>query len=240
MKKNKNKRLIIAIIPARGGSTRLPNKNIRKIEGKPAIAWTIIKLKKIKLFDEIYVSTDSKKIASIALKYGAKVPFYRSKKLSNNFTSTQKVVSNMIKFLIKQGLNLGSVCCIYPTAFNFYKKDIILGFKKLEKNFNFVIAVSKYEKPPQRSFFIKKNQTIKMLMPSFFKFRSQELKPVYFDIGQFYWARANVWIKKKLNFDNYCTSVHVPNWRAQDIDTKEDWIKAKKIFEKINKNEKKN
>ena len=104
----------IAIIPARGGSKRIPNKNIKLFFGMPILGRTILKLKKTKLFKDIYVSTDSKKIAKIAKKYGAKVPYYRSKKLSDNFTSTQKVIQDMINFLNKKTINSSYVCCVYP------------------------------------------------------------------------------------------------------------------------------
>ena len=229
----KNKKLIVAIIPARGGSIRLPNKNIKTLYGKPAIAWTILKLKKSRIFDEIYVSTDSMKIANISKKYGAKVPFYRQKRLSNNKTSTQEVVTHMLKFLKKKGLKIECACCVYPTAFNFNINDIKIAYKKLSNNFKFVLSASKFNKMPQRGFYIDKKYKLKMLMPNFFKYRTQDLKPVYFDAGQFYWAKTNNWIKNKLKFDSRCTTVSIPSWRAQDIDTLEDWIKAKEIFKKL-------
>ena len=124
---------IIAIIPARGGSKRIPNKNIKLFFGMPILGRTILKLKKTKLFKDIYVSTDSKKIAKIAKKYGAKVPYYRSKKLSDNFTSTQKVIQDMINFLNKKTINSSYVCCVYPTAFNINSNDIHNNYWKLIK-----------------------------------------------------------------------------------------------------------
>jgi len=228
-----NKNFKIAIIPARVGSIRLPNKNIKILYGKPAIAWTILKLKKCKIFNEIYVSTDSKKIASISNKYGAKVPFFRNKKLSNNKTNTQEVVVDMLKYLKKKKIKMDSVCCVYPTAFNLNIKDIKKAYKKLNSSSKFVFVASKFNKLPQRGFYIDKKCKIKMMMPNFFKYRTQDLKPVYFDVGQFYWAKTNHWIKNKLKFDSSCTTVSIPNWRAQDIDTLEDWIKAKEIFRKL-------
>lgn len=219
----------IAIIPARAGSNRIPNKNIKMFFGKPILAWTIINLKKSKLFKDIYVSTDSKKIANIAKKYGAKVPFYRSKKLSGNFTGTQKVVQNMINFLTKNGAEMSYVCCVYPTACNIRPKDVKKGFYKIKKKWDFVISASQYESPPQRAF-VKKNNALKMIYPKLFNCRTQDLQPMFFDAGQFYWAKTQTWLNKKLIFNKSCTTVFIPRWRVQDIDTMEDWKKAQLIF----------
>ncbi|OUU07619.1 MAG: pseudaminic acid cytidylyltransferase [Gammaproteobacteria bacterium TMED34] len=229
-KKVKN---IIAIIPARGGSKRIPNKNIKLFFGMPILGRTILKLKKTKLFKEIYVSTDSKKIAKIAQKYGAKVPYYRSKKLSDNFTSTQKVIQDMINFLNKKTINSSYVCCVYPTAFNINSKDIKLGLKKIKRNCDFVITASKFSSPPQRGFAIRKN-SLRMKSPKSYNKRTQDLETIFFDAGQFYWGKTKSWLRKKLVFNKYCKAILIPNWRVHDIDTKEDWKKAELIF-KMNK-----
>ena len=217
----------IAIIPARGGSKRIPKKNIKTFFGKPIIYGLLKVHQKTKLFDRIIVSTDSNKIAKIAKYYGAEVPFMRSQKLSNDKIGTSEVVVNLIKWLKSKGYKPSNVCCISATAPFIQVTDIIKGYNKLKsKNWKYVFSASTYDYPPQRSFGLQKNEGIKMLFPKYYNYNSQKLQQMYHDVGQFYWGNSETWIKKKIVFDNKSSIVLLPNWRAQDIDTLNDWKHA--------------
>ena len=188
----------IAIIPARGGSKRIKNKNIKIFCGKPMISYPIQEAKNTKLFDKIIVSTGAAKIKKISEKFGAEVLFIRPKNLSDDFTPTGEVISHAVNWLKHKKFNPKNICCIYPTAPLMKSYHLINSFKlfkKLKKDF--VFAVSKFSYPVQRGFFVDKKGTIKMIDSKNYKKRSQDLKEVYHDAGQFYWGSCNGWIKKK-------------------------------------------
>ena len=159
---------IIAIIPARKGSKRIPNKNIKFFFGKPIIAHTIINLKKTKIFDQIIVSTDSKKIANIAKKYGAKVPFLRPLNLAGDKAGTTEVIAHAVSWLTNNGYRIKNVCCIYPTSVLIQKDDLKLGLKFLKlKKWDYIFSAAAYEHPIFRSF--KQNSKKKKLNYFFLK-----------------------------------------------------------------------
>ena len=218
----------IAIIPARGGSKRIINKNVKKFCGKPIIAYSIETAKKSKLFDRIIISTDNKKIAKIAKQYGGEVPFIRPKSLSGDYTGTAEVIAHAVNLIKeKYNTNIKVVCCIYATAPFIQVKDLHKAWKLFKSGkWNFVFAATSYSYPVFRSFQKKENGGLKSLYPNHSKKRSQDLNIVLHDAGQFYWAAPNIWIKKKLNFNHRSTVVELPNWRVQDIDTMEDWKRA--------------
>jgi pseudaminic acid cytidylyltransferase len=198
----------IAVIPARGGSKRIPRKNIKQFHGKPMIAWSIEAAKLSALFDHIIVSTDDAEIAKIAIDLGAEVPFIRSAELSNDFAGTTEVIAHATQWVIDQKLPLDSVCCIYATAPFIDLGDIKRGCKELSSgDWDYVFTVTDFEAPIFRA-----------------------LKITYHDAGQFYWGRPAAWIESRPIFSNKSKPIVVPKWRAQDIDTNDDWLRAELIY----------
>ena len=221
--------MIVAIIPARGGSKRIPGKNIKNFCGKPIISYSLRIAHKTKLFDKIVVSTEDKKIASIAKKYKAEVPYKRPNKLAGDMIGTENVIAHAIKQLRQKGLNVKAVCCIYPTAVFVKPEDIIKAYKKMvNENWNYVFSATSFQSNVFRSFTKIKNNGVKMLFPKKYNWRTQDLKKTYHDAGQFYWGKSEAWLKLKPMFMQSSTFVDIPRWRAQDIDTPEDFKKQKK------------
>ena len=220
----------IAVLPARSGSKRIKNKNIKNFLGKPIISYTITKLKKSNLFDEIYVSTDSKKIAQIVQKYGAKVPFLRNKLFAGDKVSTLDVVKNFVSnsYFLDKKINI--VCCIYPCTPLLDIKDLKKGIRIFhEQRKSFVYPCLRYKHPILRSFSLNKNKTIQYLFPKFENKRTQDIKTYYHDAGQFYISNIHNWKnKKKIHTD--ATSFEINNFNAIDIDDLEDWKLAEIIF----------
>jgi pseudaminic acid cytidylyltransferase len=226
--------MAICIIPARSGSVRIKNKNIIDFFGKPMIAHVINIAKRSKLFDRIIVSTDSKKIAKIALKYGAEVPFLRSKKLSNNFTPTVDVIINSIKKISTE--NIDFHCCIYPTAILTSINDLKLAYKKIKKlKANCLIAITRYQNPPQRCLEKKNLNYIKYKHKKNISIRSQDLKTYYYDTGSFCFYKTTCLLKKKNSFISKITYIEIDNQRVVDINYHEDLRLAKLKYSLIYK-----
>jgi len=225
--------MTICIIPARSGSKRIKNKNIQKINGTPLIAITIKIAKKSKLFKRIIVSTDCLKIALISKKYGAEVPFLRSKKLSDDYTPTHKVIIDTINRIgsSKEKFHF----CIYPTSVLIDTNDLKKALLKIKKTkSNFICPIVKYESSPFRSFIIKKSY-IHHTWPSFKMKRSQDLKDLYYDTGSFYIYRTNSILKiKNQNFIPKKSTYIILKKKLIDVNYPEDLKALKKIF-KINK-----
>ncbi len=222
----------IAILPARGGSKRIKNKNIINIGGRPMIHNTIQTLKKSKIFDDIIVSTDSIRIKKISIKAGAKIYFTRPKNLSNDHVGTFEVINHTINFLHNKFKRFPKyVCCVYPTSILLNKNDIIQSYKKIKENkWNFVISVTSFGHPPQRGFYITKGK-ISMIDKKNYKKRTQDLKKIFHDAGQFYWGKTDSWLKKKFLFSKNSFGYTLARNRAIDVDDKEDLILLKKIFQ---------
>jgi N-acylneuraminate cytidylyltransferase len=218
----------IAIIPARKNSKRIKNKNIKLFKGKPIIYWTIKYLKESKLFKEIFVSTDSKKIANLSEKYGVKALYPRPKLLSNDTTGILKVMSYEVKKLIKRDNNFNNVCCVFPASPLLKKFYLIKGLSLLNKDTDFVFSVSKNEKSTLRSFYLNNNY-LQMINEKFLNFRTQDLPESFMDAGQFYWAEKKKWIKKKKIFSKRSKIVVLPKNLTVDIDTIQDWKRAVKL-----------
>ena len=225
----------IAIIPARIGSKRIPKKNIKNFLGKPVIWYSIKAALKTKIFRKVIVSTNSKDIASLSLKFGAEVPFYRSEALSNDFADTRSVIADAIN-RTKHLYNFTNVCCIYPSNPFVLYTDIIKGLKLLKKKeIKYVFASTSYNHNIYRSFTLDHNFRPKMLFPLKFNKRTQDIKDTYHDVGQFYWQKKEDWFIKKNIFNNKnSASVIIPKWRGIDIDTLDDWKLAEKMM-KINR-----
>jgi N-acylneuraminate cytidylyltransferase len=217
----------VAIIPARGGSKRIPRKNIRIFNGKPMISWSIEAAYNSGLFDKIVVSTDDREIKEIAEKNGALVPFIRPDELSNDYAGTIEVIAHAISALEKQGVNSDAVCCIYATAPFIRSEDLCLGLKTLESGpWEYTFAATEYAAPIFRSFYTLENGGVEMFFPEHFTTRSQDLPKALHDAGQFYWGKPESWREGKRIFGKYSHPIIIPRWRVQDIDTEDDWKRA--------------
>jgi len=226
----------IAVIPARGGSKRIPRKNIKSFHGKPIIAWTIEVAVKSKCFDRIICSTDDEEIASVANEYGAETPFLRPTELSDDHTGTIPVVAHAIEHLQDSESLIDSVCCIYATGPFIQADDLKNSLEQLEnENANYCFSVTSYPFPIQRSIRITKKNRCEMFQPEMFNRRSQDLEEAYHDAGQFYWGKSTAWLEMKKIFSLKSTPYILPRYLVQDIDTEEDWIRAELMFKAIKK-----
>lgn len=231
----------LAIIPARGGSKRIPRKNIRDFCGKPIIAWSIEAANISGCFDHVIVSTDDAEIAEVSRTFGAQVPYLRPTNLSDDHTGTTPVVAHAIDWMIQ---NIGPVdfaCCVYATAPFIRSADLQRGFNLLQQSgSDFAFSATSYAFPVQRAIRITSDRRIEMFQPEHFNSRSQDLEPAFHDAGQFYWGRSSVWLSEKTIFSNDATPVLLPRHRVQDIDTKEDWIRAEWLFKAMQAQETEN
>jgi len=223
--------MIVAIIPARGGSKRIKKKNIKNFLGKPIISYPIKEAIKAKIFDKIIVSTDSNQIMKISKKYGAKILFRRPKNLSGDKIGTREVVSHAINWLDKNLKKPKIICCIYPTSPLIKAKDLISSFKKIKNSrWNYVIGATRFSYPIQRAFFKSKNGGIKMVNQKNFHKRSQDFRETFHDAGQFCWGKFNAWNSKKIILEKNSTFYLMSKLKVQDIDNLEDWKNAEKLY----------
>jgi N-acylneuraminate cytidylyltransferase len=217
----------IAIIPARGGSKRIPRKNIKEFNGVPLIAWSITAAKESQCFDQIIVSTDDEEIREIARAYGAAAPFTRPSNLSDDYTGTVPVIAHAVDWINRQGNFPEEVCCIYPTAPFIRSSDIIIGLRELKKSdADFAVSITSYCFPIQRALRVVGDQKIEMTCAENFSVRSQDLEELWHDAGQFYWGKASSWLRDNGLFCGNTIGVQLPRFRVQDIDTEEDWLQA--------------
>lgn len=217
----------IAVIPARGGSKRIPRKNIKSFNGKPMIAWSIEAAQSSGLFDHIIVSTDDAEIAEVSKQWGAEVPFIRPEELSNDYAGTTEVIAHATQWGLDEGFDLKSVCCIYATAPFVKVEDVKRGCEALDSgDWDYAFAVTDFAAPIFRSFKKTEQGGLEMFFPEHFGTRSQDLPVALHDAGQFYWGRPKSWIQGKRIFDNRSKPIVIPRWRVQDIDTSEDWERA--------------
>jgi pseudaminic acid cytidylyltransferase len=220
----------VAIIPARGGSKRIPRKNIRLFDGKPMIAHSIECALSSSLFDRVIVSTDDAEIADVATSYGAEVPFVRPAELSNDHAATIPVIAHAVDWLSKHSGPVTAACCIYATAPFVRSSDLAQALQLLEGgDWQYVFAVTSYSFPIFRSVRMDAERRVEMFFPEHFPTRSQDLPEALHDAGQFYWGRAEAWLGGLRIFDRHSTAVTIPRWRVQDIDTEEDWERAELI-----------
>jgi len=227
----------IAIIPARGGSKRIPRKNINDFCGKPMIAWSIEAALKSHCFDRVIVSTDDQEIAEVAQKYGAEVPFIRPSELANDFAGTIPVVKHATEWLIQHQQKPSLVCCLYATAPFVTTEDLQRGLKQQQQtNADYTFTVTSYPFPIQRAIKITPQNSVEMFSPEYFNTRSQDLEEAYHDAGQFYWGKADAWLEEKIIFSPESTPLVLPRHRVQDIDTPEDWERAEMMFQVLKKN----
>ena len=221
----------LAVIPARGGSKRIPRKNIKLFCGKPMVAWSIEAALQSDCFNEIVVSTDDAEIAEVARQCGAQVPFMRPAELSDDHTGTTAVMAHAIGWLAQQGRSPEQVCCIYATAPFVSADDLRRGLAVLtETGSDYAFSVTSYAFPIQRAIRIPPTGRVDMFNPEHFSTRSQDLEEAYHDAGQFYWGRADAWLQGRMIFSPVAAPVILPRHRVQDIDTPEDWARAEWMF----------
>ena len=226
----------VAIIPARGGSKRIPKKNIKPFAGQPIIAYSIKAAQETRLFERIVVSTDSEEIAEVGKFYGAEVPFIRPDELADDHTGTAEVISHAVNWMWEQRWKINSICCIYATAPFIQPDDLVESYSIFESgDWDFVFAATEYVYPIQRSFKIQQNGSVGMFFPEHFVSRSQDLAKAYHDAGQFCWGKPEAWVGNRMVFSEKSTVLRIPGYRVQDIDTKEDWLRAQIIFEMLQK-----
>ena len=225
----------LAVIPARGGSKRIPKKNIKVFNGKPIIEYAIQCAIDTKLFRHIIVSTDNVEIAEIAKNCGAEVPFVRPSQIADDYTPTVPVVSHAISECIKLGLKFEDVCCIYPCVPFIEANDVTAARELLiSSNKSFCLPVAEFPSLIQRGFWLSPGGDISQIFPEHELTRTQDLENSYFDAGQFYWGRAETWLQSdNLDLGLHSNSVgyRIPMSRVVDIDTESDWCRAEIMAE---------
>ena len=221
----------IAVIPARGGSKRIPRKNIREFAGKPIIAWPIGAALESGLFDKVIVSTDDEEIANIARESGALVPFLRRSDLADDYSDTKVVVINAIQELgLSEDLS-ADVCCIYPTAVFLTVDLLIEGLTKLDSSAaSFTFAMTNLDPVVFRSFTKSGDGRVKMLFPENCSVRSQDLPGIFCDAAQFYWGKVGSWQSDKPIIGADSIGIFIDSSRVQDIDTEKQWLSAEVKF----------
>jgi len=217
----------ICMIPARGGSKRIPRKNIKAFNGKPIIAYSIEAALESNCFDQVIVSTDDNEIAEVAKTYGAKVPFIRPAELSNDYAGTIPVIKHTIEWLESHNNIIDNVCCLYATAPFIQSQTISKSFQQLlESKADYCFSVTSFAFPIQRSIKITQDNKVNMFYPENFNVRSQDLEEAYHDAGQFYWGKAQAFKDELPIFSETASPYILPRYLVQDIDTMEDWIRA--------------
>ncbi|ERP39282.1 pseudaminic acid cytidylyltransferase [Chitinivibrio alkaliphilus] len=228
----------LCVIPARGGSKRIPGKNSKHFCGKPVIAYSIEAAQKSECFDRIIVSTDSEKIGALAREYGADVPFMRPAHIADDFTPTRPVIQHAIKEIEASGVAVSHVCCVYPTAPFIRAEDIRRGFEELlARKGDFAFSVTSFPYPVQRALSITPDTFTTMLWPEHAQSRSQDLTEAYHDAGQFYWGTVSAFLSDTPTFEGRSIPIILPRHRVQDLDTPEDWKRATVMYRTLMKEE---
>lgn len=224
----------IAIIPARGGSKRIPRKNIRDFCGKPMIAWSIEAAKASGCFDGIIVSTDDEEIAEVARQWGAEVPFMRPAELANDHAATRPVINHSISEVTRLFGAPEAVCCLYPTAPFVTVEDLRHGLEMLkEAKADFVFTAATFAYPIQRAFRRTATGGLERIQPEHRNTRSQDLEEAFHDAGQFYWGRCEAFLENRETVSDRSSALVLPRFRVHDIDTEEDWLRAETVFAAI-------
>jgi|HubBroStandDraft_1064217.scaffolds.fasta_scaffold00062_8 pseudaminic acid cytidylyltransferase len=221
----------IAVIPARGGSKRIPRKNVKNFCGKPMIGWPIAAALASGIFERVIVSTDDPEIAAIALSLGAEVPFMRPAELANDDAGTTEVVAHATQWALNQQLQVSEVCCIYATAAFVEPEDLRRGLSALESGaWCYAFSATEFPAPIFRAFRALSAGGVRMFFPEHMSTRSQDLPPALHDAGQFYWGTKQAWLDMSPIFSEHSLAVLIPRTRSQDIDTPEDWEFAEALF----------
>jgi len=226
----------IAVIPARGGSKRIPRKNIRMFCGKPIIAYSISAAQQTGLFDQVVVSTDDEEIASVAREFGATTPFVRPKELADDFTGTNAVVKHAVAWFNAQSNDVTHACCLYATAPLLQARFITEGYEALSRSdAAFAFSVTSYAFPIQRALRVTPEGRVDAIYPEHRMTRSQDLEHAYHDAGQFYWGTARAFLEDLPVFAPHSIGVILPRHLVQDIDTLEDWDQAELMYRAIDR-----
>ena len=221
----------VCVIPARGGSKRIPGKNIRIFCGRPMLAWSVAAARNSACFDKIIVSTDDRRIAAVAEAEGAEAPFIRPPELSGAYAGTMPVIAHAIEWLRAQGMAATEACCVYATAPFLQAEDIRRGLDQLlATHADFVFSATAYPFPIQRAFRLNREGRAEMFDPGNFNRRSQDLEKAYHDAAQFYWGTTDSWVNETTLFSSGAAPYLLPRYRVQDIDTEEDWLQAELMF----------
>lgn len=218
----------LCVIPARGGSKRIPRKNIRPFHGRPIIGWSIEVARDSGLFGRIVVSTDDPEIAEIASAAGAEVPFVRPADLATDQAATVPVIAQALAALAVAPDT--PVCCLYATAPFLRADDLAEGLRLLQAGASYAMAVTRFDYPIQRALRRGADGAVAMMDPALMQVRSQDLEPAWHDAGQFYWARAATWAAEVPVFGPGAHGVALPSHRVVDIDTEDDWTRAEALF----------
>ena len=220
----------VAIIPARGGSKRIPRKNLKPFDGVPMIARSIQTALDSGLFTQVVVSTDDEEIAELARTCGAQVPFMRPAELADDFTGTAAVIAHALQALQRQDFDYA--CCIYATAPLLQTRFLQQGLRLLEQTpaKYFAFSVCDFGFPVQRALTVDDQGALTALYPEFRNTRSQDLPPAFQDAGQFYWGRPEAWLRGDTLYSPHSLPVIMPRYLVQDIDTLEDWKRAEYLY----------
>ena len=222
----------VAMIPARGGSKRIPRKNIKNFRGKPIIAYSIEAALESGCFDKVIVSTDDEEIAKVAEQFGAEIPFIRPANISDDYSTTVDVIKHCLYWFAKHDQAITDICCIYATAPFVEVSTIKQGEMQLNAGGIFyAFTVSNFSYPIQRSFKVTHGNTIDMFFPQEAQTRSQDLTEAFHDAGQLYWGKAEAFLKDIPLFSKQATAIKLPSYKVQDIDTIDDWIRAEAMHE---------
>jgi N-acylneuraminate cytidylyltransferase len=221
----------IAIIPARGGSKRIPNKNIKSFHGRPMISWAIEAAQNSGLFSSVIISTDSDEIAEVGEMYGAEVPFRRPHELADDLIGTSPVIKHALEWYVANRGMPDLVCTIYPTAVFLQQEDLLGALDLLdESRAEIVFSGAEYAYPIQRAVYINTNGRVSMFDPEHYSSRSQDLRKAYHDAGQFYLAKPEAILNELSTFSENSAVYVLPRYRVVDIDTEEDWEVAERLF----------
>lgn len=230
----------LAVIPARGGSKRIPRKNVKPFAGLPIIAWAIQTAQKSQCFDRIIVSTDDQEIAATAIAYGAEVPFMRPAELSGDHVATTPVIAHAVEWQNQHGEKVSEVCSIYPTSPFLRAKDLMRGLQTLaDTGASYAVSVTTFAYPIQRALRATSNQRLAMVQPEYYGKRTQDLEPTWHDAGQFYWGTATAWLNNEILFGEASAPVVLPRHLVHDLDTIEDWEEAEIFWEFFKQRQKK-
>jgi pseudaminic acid cytidylyltransferase len=222
----------IAVIPARGGSKRIPRKNIKPFAGRPMIAHAIGAAQACGLFEHIVVSTDDPEIAATAASCGAEVPFTRPAELADDHTPTVPVIAHAVQACADLGWRPDAVCCIYPGVPFLQAEDLRAALAVLEEGATYAFPVAPFPSAVQRALLRQPDGATTPLFPQFAATRTQDLPPAFHDAGQFYWGRPPAWLAG-LNIHLHGRTIVIPEWRVVDIDTPEDWQRAELLHQAL-------
>lgn len=228
----------LAIIPARGGSKRIPRKNLKPFAGKPILAYSIEAARASGAFDRVIVSTDDAEIQTLAREYGAEVPFTRPAELANDHATTVPVIRHAVQWMSENVAPVRHACCIYATAPFVQAADLRAAYQRLvdERVSGYVFTATTFPFPIQRAFKVHADGGVEMFHPENYNTRSQDLEEAYQDAGQFYWGTAEAYLSNKIFFAPDSKAHVLPRYMVQDIDTPEDWKRAELMYQALKAN----